>query len=646
MSRWVHVFLFGVTALACLGIAEWVRRRADGRAGTAMIALLVLDAGWTGAIALQLASTSMRWQTVWFYAWQPIAFATPVVWFVFTLLYTGRDHWLTRPVLAVLGLTTVGPTAILVTDRYQGAIGWGPQWITEPFPHLAGTVTPEYALLLVFLYCYLFGGLVLTGLLVVRSRNVSRAQSAALLVGALVPIVINAARYTGLLPAPGVEYTALGAGPFGAAVAWALFNSRLFAVAPLARDAALEVVGDGIVLVDESLAVVDYNAQASALLPGLASTDDESLGDVCPDVVDESGAFRSDVTVRRDGTERRLVVEETPIERGGRRYGFVVVVRDVTELESYARELEAKTERLEQFASLVSHDLRNPVAVARGYVELAIETDDVSHLEDSIEALNRIDETIEVLLTIAREGTAAEDLEPIALESAVRAAWETSDTGNASLSIDLEAERVLADRPLLTEILENLFRNSVDHGSTSSRPKADDSVDHGSTSSQRGSRADNSVDHGSTSSRPKADDSVDHGSTSSQRASRADNSVDHGSTSPRSQAHEDSVDHESSNEPIDDAGTDANRGRGITVRVGSLADGFYVEDDGPGIPPDRREEVFDYGFTTDSDGTGFGLAIVDSLAASHGWEVSVTDGSRGGARFEFRGVEVPDVHEA
>jgi len=78
-------------------------------------------------------------------------------------------------------------------------------------------------------------------------------------------------------------------------------------------------------------------------------------------------------------------------------------------------------------------------------------------------------------------------------------------------------------------------------------------------------------------------------------------------------------------------------GRDVTVRVGPLdfVPGFFVADDGPGIPPEERERVLDRGFTTHEEGTGFGLAIVEQIADAHGWSVGVTEGDEGGARFEF-----------
>lgn len=90
----------------------------------------------------------------------------------------------------------------------------------------------------------------------------------------------------------------------------------------------------------------------------------------------------------------------------------------------------------------------------------------------------------------------------------------------------------------------------------------------------------------------------------------------------------------------------AHGGEDLTIRVSRLAygegTGFYIEDDGPGIPPERREEVFDPGVTTTPDGSGFGLAIVRSIVDAHSWEVRVTDSTSGGARFEITGVDIVD----
>ena len=84
-------------------------------------------------------------------------------------------------------------------------------------------------------------------------------------------------------------------------------------------------------------------------------------------------------------------------------------------------------------------------------------------------------------------------------------------------------------------------------------------------------------------------------------------------------------------------------GAPATVRVGRSERGFYVEDDGPGIPEDERESVFEWGVTSAEDGTGFGLAIVGIIAEVHGWAASVSEGSDGGACFEFAFDGTPTV---
>jgi signal transduction histidine kinase len=110
---------------------------------------------------------------------------------------------------------------------------------------------------------------------------------------------------------------------------------------------------------------------------------------------------------------------------------------------------------------------------------------------------------------------------------------------------------------------------------------------------------------------------VERCSTGNQTAS--DDAVEHGSTSSR---------------PSDDAA--AHDGPDPTVTVGGLdGGGFYVADDGSGIPPEDRERVFEEGYSASSS-TGLGLAIVREIATAHGWTVRATESADGGAQFEFR----------
>ena len=240
--------------------------------------------------------------------------------------------------------------------------------------------------------------------------------------------------------------------------------------------------------------------------------------------------------------------------------GVVGVAREVTERKQRERRLARQKKRLEELASVVSHDLRNPLNVARGRLGLVREEVDSAHADTAAHALDRMERLLDDLMTLAREGSAVTETEPVALQRAVEGCWRTVDTADATLVTDTDRV-VRADYTRLQRLLENLLGNAVEHGSTT----------------------------------------------------------------PRSQVPEDAVDH---------------GGEGVTVTVGDLPDGFYVADDGPGIPIEEREEVFRSGYSTVEEGTGLGLAIVREVAEAHGWTVTVTESADGGARFEVTDVDL------
>ncbi|SDN08669.1 PAS domain S-box-containing protein [Haloarchaeobius iranensis] len=219
-----------------------------------------------------------------------------------------------------------------------------------------------------------------------------------------------------------------------------------------------------------------------------------------------------------------------------------------TALDRATREatLQRQNERLDQFASVVAHDLRNPLTVAMGYLDVAAETGDPEHFEEIELAHDRMERLIEDLLTLARGETTVEASEQVDIAAVATEAWGYVDTDEATVGIAADVPVVTGDAGRLTQLFENLFRNAVEHG-----------------------------------------------------------------------------------------GEDV----AITVTPLADADGFAVTDDGEGIPPERRDTVFEHGVTTNEGGTGFGLAIVEDIAGAHGWTVAVTEGDDGGARFEFRFAE-------
>ena len=61
----------------------------------------------------------------------------------------------------------------------------------------------------------------------------------------------------------------------------------------------------------------------------------------------------------------------------------------------------------------------------------------------------------------------------------------------------------------------------------------------------------------------------------------------------------------------------------------------YTLDQGPGLPPDKLETVFDAFFTTKASGMGMGLAISRSIVEAHGGRIWAENNPEGGATFWF-----------
>ncbi len=209
-------------------------------------------------------------------------------------------------------------------------------------------------------------------------------------------------------------------------------------------------------------------------------------------------------------------------------------------VESREEMVTAQNKRLEEFTSIVSHDLRNPLNIAQGRLELAREEVTHEHLDAVDEAHSRMITLIDDLLALAKHGDAVIEPEPVDLERIAQLAWtEVGDT-DVELIIEESVTELEADSTQLRQLFINLFQNAIEHGEEMN-----------------------------------------------------------------------------------------------TITVGQLPTGFFVEDNGTGIPADERDKVFRAGYSTTSDGTGFGLRIVESVANAHNWDVSVKNGSDGGARFEI-----------
>ena len=279
--------------------------------------------------------------------------------------------------------------------------------------------------------------------------------------------------------------------------------------------------------------------------------------------------------------ERWLLHQSHPIEEGRLAGGRIEQYTDITERET---ELERRNERLDEFTTVVGHDLRNPLQVAEVNIDIARNEFDSERLERVARSVVRMRELVDDLLELAQSSESVAELEPVSLSALAEACWDTVATEDARLVVETDA-RFRADPGQLKRLLENLVHNAVDHGSRTPRSQTHEDAD-------------------------------EQGPTSGNSRDGADGG----------------------------ARTDSTDGAGyaVTVTVGTLADGtgFYVADDGSGIPEGERESVLEPGYSTDRNGTGFGLSIVREICRAHGWTLEITESDAGGARFEVGGVDL------
>ncbi|MFB6084762.1 MAG: response regulator [Halorientalis sp.] len=173
----------------------------------------------------------------------------------------------------------------------------------------------------------------------------------------------------------------------------------------------------------------------------------------------ESRTFETEL----DGRHFHNIV--VPVDIRTERDTFQLIARDVTERTERARELKRKNERLDRFASMVSHDLQGPLNVASMNAKLlAEEFEDVPEELAAIRrSHDRMERLIDDVLTLARQGDTIDDPDPTTVGAAAEKVWPHVDAGGTDLVVDTDAE-IMADEARLQELLSNLFRNAVTHG--------------------------------------------------------------------------------------------------------------------------------------------------------------------------------------
>jgi signal transduction histidine kinase len=561
---WYLVLLAAATAMAAVPLVQL--RRADEttlrRCLQLLMAAVILWTAMTFLDGLGISPPVTYTFTKLTYVGIPLV---PTAFLLVALAYTDRGEFVDRRLVALLAVEPVLVNGVVWTNRLH-ELFWTLDWSQAETP-ITGH-GPLFFAHAVYLWLLTVVGVLVVADVLYRRERWFKLQSVALALSAAVPLVANVAFVAELVP---VDPTPPAFVVSGTLFYWAVARTDVTSISPIARQTVVDTMGAAMFVVADGL-LVDVNRQGRRLLD--VDPEEDVVGEPAADLFADPVLFErfddvvqgtETLTLEGEGARRHYEVEVSPVVDGGTQVARLFLVQDVTERVDRQRELERKNEQLEGFASVVSHDLRNPLTVAAGYVDTIAEvTDDETVAEYAGEAAaahDRMETLVDDILTMAREGDTVDDPDAVSLWSVARAAWGTVDT--AEMTIEAADDRVrevtvLADRDRLQRLFENCIRNAREHAGR------DATVTVGVT--------------GFTEREPVF-------------------------------------------EPSDRA--------------------FWIADDGPGIPPDERDSVLEEGYTTDEDGTGFGLAIVRTIADGHGWTVRVEVSDAGGAKFVFDGVATP-----
>lgn len=391
-------------------------------------------------------------------------------WLALALEITNRVPTTRRVLAGALGYLAAGQSLVWTNSIHHLVLG------TET--RLTGTILvptygPGFWVFSAFAYAYALAGIgvVRLGIEAAQTTGIRRRQTTLLALAAVPAVVANVASIAFVASVP------YGFTPFGYLLTIAVFavarlRNPFLELSSVARRRVVSEVDERIVTLDGQDRVVDCNAAARRLF----GADEFRAGMPAAEFFSAAGPEFAEALLRVDadvdsheltarvGDGWRTFLASVTLLEGRVQPGRVVVLREITSLKRRERQLRQQNERLDRFASIISHDIRNPIHVLKGNLSLIEESEDIDRVKPANWAVERIERITEELLEVARTGVLVEETESVPLAKTAREAWQTTRREEATLECAFSDKvEVVTDRDRLVQLFENLFRNAVEH---------------------------------------------------------------------------------------------------------------------------------------------------------------------------------------
>ncbi len=349
MQYTIYIILAPIVAIVSIAVIVYTWRYRTASGVSALIWAMVAVSGWLILNILELADTSESGTVFWAKISYPFFTLAPVAWLAFALQYTGRHQWLTPARLALLCIIPVVNSLLALTNELHHLI-----WKSYSFVPINGLLAmnvvhgPWFWGQVIYSYALIFLGAFIISREYFRSFKLYRQQSIWLVIGAVSPIIANVVYISHLIPGFRKDYSPLSFAFAGLAFAIGMFRYRLFDLRPVARNALIDRMSDGMLVLDEQGRIVDINPAARQML-GLAKAD--VIGQPAAQILNpwpalvehflDATDIQTDVAIDREGTQRHYDLRISPLtDRRGHLTGRLIVWRDITERKQTEKEIQ------------------------------------------------------------------------------------------------------------------------------------------------------------------------------------------------------------------------------------------------------------------------------------------------------------------
>ncbi len=487
MNTWaLNLYSFLMFAAAgvslLLSYAAWRRRGAVGALAFTFLMLSAFEWSLSYAISLGLKSESVSlyifWSNIRYFG---IAGA-PLAWMVFALQYAGYDKYLTR---RNIGLLLIMPVAIVIlawTDTWHQLIRGNPRLSSLGSMTLMEVdLGPAWWAYLVYSYIVIIVGVVLL-LSALRRQNLYRAQAVTLVLGAIAPVITSIMYATGLNPISPIDLTPFGFVFMGIAFFFAFFRYRALDLTPIARDAIIENMSDGVLVLDMQDRLVDVNP---ALEKIFNRTRASFMGRPIFEAFQEmpellaycSGAdeTHTEICLMRKDEEQYFDLSISPLfDEKKRARGKLVVLRNITELHQARISAEAASRAKSNFLASMSHEIRTPMNGIIGMAGLILDTKLTNEQREYAETIRNSGDALLTIINDILDFSKIEadklelEVQPFDLRECMESAIDLLALNASQKGLELGCviepdvpEAILGDVTRLRQIIVNLLGNAV-----------------------------------------------------------------------------------------------------------------------------------------------------------------------------------------